>query len=69
MEGILTAKIANIKKFYFILFLSFLCIKGLDIKMDLISVEVYNNAGVHTIKVKNDLWVSMKGNGWEWFRC
>ena len=33
--------------------------------MDLISVEGYNNAGVHTIQVKNDLWVSMKdvGNG------
>ena len=61
MEGILTAKIANIKKNYFILFLSFLYIKGLDIKMDLISVEVYNNAAVHTIKVQNDLWVSIKG--------
>ena len=65
LEGILTAKIANIKKIYFILFLSFLYIKGLDIKMDLISVEGYNNAGVHNVKVKNDLWVSMKdvGNG------
>ena len=33
--------------------------------MDLISVEIYNNAGVHTIQVKNDIWVSMKnvGNG------
>ena len=28
--------------------------------MDLISVERYNSAGVHTIKVKKDLWVSMK---------
>ena len=37
--------------------------------MDLISVEVYNNAAVHTIKVQNDLWVSIKSNGWEWFRC
>ena len=65
LEGILTAKIANIKKIYFILFLSFLYIKGLDIKMDLTSVEGYNNAGVHNVKVKNDLWVSMKdvGNG------
>ena len=29
------------------------------------SVEGYNNAGVHTIKAKKDLWVSMKdvGNG------
>ena len=33
--------------------------------MDLISVEGYNNAGVYTIQVKNDIWVSMKdvGNG------
>ena len=33
--------------------------------MSLISVEGYNNAGVHTIKVKNDLWISIKdvGNG------
>ena len=28
--------------------------------MDLISVEGYNNAGVLTIQVKNDIWVSMK---------
>ena len=33
--------------------------------MDLISVEGYTNAKVHTIQVKNDLWVSIKdvGNG------
>ena len=33
--------------------------------MDLISVEGYNNAGVHTIQIKNDIWVIMKdvGNG------
>ena len=33
--------------------------------MDLISVERYNNANVHTVQVKNDIWVSMKdvGNG------
>ena len=33
--------------------------------MDLISVERYNNAYVHTIQEKNDIWVSMKdvGNG------
>ena len=33
--------------------------------MDLISVERYNNAGVHTIQVNHDIWVSMKdaGNG------
>ena len=33
--------------------------------MDLISAKSYKNAKVHTIQVKNDLWVSMKdiGNG------
>ena len=33
--------------------------------MDLISAKAYENAKVHTIQVKNDLWVSMKdvGNG------
>ena len=33
--------------------------------MDLISAERYNNAGVHTVQVKNDIWVIMKdvGNG------
>ena len=33
--------------------------------MSLISVEGYNNAGVQTIKVKNDLWIRIKdvGNG------
>ena len=33
--------------------------------MDLISVEGYKNAEVHTIQVKKDLWISMKdvGNG------
>ena len=66
MDGILTAKIAklaDIKKNIF--FLSFLHIKGLDIKMSLISVEGYHNAGVHTIKVKKELWINRKdvGNG------
>ena len=28
--------------------------------MDLISAKAYENAKVHTIQVKNDLWVSMK---------
>ena len=39
--------------------------RGLDIKMSLITVEGYKNAKVHTIKVKNDLWVNTKdvGNG------
>ena len=33
--------------------------------MDLISAKAYENAKVHTIQVKNDLWVSIKdvGNG------
>ena len=33
--------------------------------MDLISVEGYKNAKVHTIQVKKDLWISIKdvGNG------
>ena len=33
--------------------------------MDLISVKAYENAKVHIIQVKNDLWVSIKdvGNG------
>ena len=33
--------------------------------MGLISAKAYENAKVHTIQVKNDLWVSMKdvGNG------
>ena len=33
--------------------------------MDLISAKVYENAKVHTIQVKKDLWVSIKdvGNG------
>ena len=28
--------------------------------MDLISVKAYENANVHIIQVKNDLWVSIK---------
>ena len=33
--------------------------------MSLISAKAYENAKVHTIQVKNDLWVSIKdvGNG------
>ena len=45
---ILTVKIANI-----IFFLSFLYIKGLDIKMSLISSEGYKNAGVFYITIKS----------------
>ena len=44
-------------------FLSFLYIKGLNIKMSLISAKGYENAKVHTIKARNDLWVSMKDVG------
>ena len=60
MKGILTAKIANKKK-NFVLY--FLYIKGLNIKMSLISVERYKNAKVHTIQVKNDLRVGIKDAG------
>ena len=33
--------------------------------MDLISAERYNNAGVHTVQVKHDIWAIVKdiGNG------
>ena len=33
--------------------------------MDLISAKAYENTNVHSIQVKNDLWISMKdvGNG------
>ena len=61
----LTAKIANIKNFHFFFFLSFLCIKGLNIKMDLISAKGYTNAGVHFLRIENtdEIWVSMKNVG------
>ena len=52
MEGILTGKIANIKKKFF--FLSFLYIKGLNIKMSLISAEGYKNAAVSHLRIKDD---------------
>ena len=46
---------------YNFFFLYFLYIKGLDIKMDLISIEGYENAKVICLKNKNgDLWVIMK---------
>ena len=62
MEGILTAKIANIKKKFF---LSFLYIKGIDIKMSLISAKGYENAGVGHLIIKKtgELWVSIKDVG------
>ena len=31
--------------------------------MDLISAKAYENAKVHSIQVKNDLWISMKDVG------
>ena len=31
--------------------------------MDLITVEGYKNAKIHTIQVKNDLWISIKDVG------
>ena len=45
--------------------MSFLYIKGLDIKYQLISSEGYKNAGVFCIKIRetDELWVSMKDVG------
>ena len=45
--------------------MSFLYIKGLDIKVSLISAEGYKNAGVShlTIKKTGELWVSIKDVG------
>ena len=46
------------------MFLSFLYIKGLNIKMDLISVEGYEKAKVICLKNNTGyLWVSMKDVG------
>ena len=43
----------------------FLYIKGANIKMSLISVKGYGNAGVHYIKIEEtgELWVNMKNVG------
>ena len=50
--------------FIYLYFLSFLCIKGVNIKMSLISVEGYENANIHCLKNNTvDLWVSMKDVG------
>ena len=59
LQGILTPKIANI---YIYMYLPFLYIKGLNIKMSLISAEGYKNAGVSHLIIKEtgELWVSMK---------
>ena len=61
LERIFTAKIATV----FFFFLYFLYIKGANIKMSLISVEGYQNAGVHFLIIKNtgELWVNMKNVG------
>ena len=63
LEGILTAKIANIIFFNF--FLSFLYIKVSNIKMSLISAEGYKNAGVNLLKIEetDELWIIMKDFG------
>ena len=47
------------------IFLSFLYIKGLDIKMSLISAKGYENAGVGHLIIKKtgELWVSIKDVG------
>ena len=59
MGGDIYSKNSSIKNFYF--FLYFLYITGLDVKMDLISIEGYENANVICLKNKNgDLWVIMK---------
>ena len=56
---------ANGKNFHFYFFLSFLCIKVLNIKVDLISAKGYTNAGVHFLRIENtdEIWVSMKNVG------
>ena len=57
------SKNSKYKIFLFIVFfLSFLCIKGANIKMSLISVEWYENAGVKVLKIKetDEIWPSMK---------
>ena len=55
---------ANGKNFIYF-FLSFLCIKVLNIKVDLISAKGYTNAGVHFLRIENtdEIWVSMKNVG------
>ena len=45
--------------------MSILCIKGANIKMSLISVERYENAGVKVLKIKetDEIWPIMKHVG------
>ena len=57
MEGILTAKIANIKKNFF---LSFLCIKGLDIKMANITMKSYLKCEIEVIDKGKYFWINRK---------
>ena len=57
MEGILTAKIANAKKKIIHFFLSFVYIKGLNIKIATITKETYENNGIEVITDKiGELW-------------
>ena len=60
LEGILKAKIANIKKKIFFVFS--ICKRAKYKNMSLISAKGYENAKVHTIQVKNDLGKDV-GNG------
>ena len=53
LEGIFTAKIANIK---ILCFLSFLYIKGVNIKMAAITKETYENNGIEVITDEFDQW-------------
>ena len=69
LEGILTAKIANIKNKFF---LSFLCIKGLDIKMANITMKSYLkceteiiNKGKYFWKNRKDLEIESDVANWE----
>ena len=56
LERILTAKIANIKKIFF---LSFLYIKRLNIKMAAITKETYENNSIEVITDKiGELWLN-----------
>ena len=57
LEGILTAKIANIKNNFF---LSFLCIKGLDIKMANITMKSYLKCEIEIIDTGKYFWINRK---------
>ena len=57
MERVLIAKIANIKKN---IFLSFLCIKGLDIKMVNITINSYLICEIEVINKGKYFWINRK---------